>query len=173
VARVYQRMSSRAGKHAGTLVVLPVANRAFAHCRSSHENWLPRALWHESSFKPCLDGRDCATRSAPTTFSFRSVRRLPPAPWLSVTLHRFPSVNQAGARQHRPRAGGAGRASQLLIFISGPAVALRVSNWVAIGMLFLTGYIFVRSTGHRPLPLGCTMVLVGALLTGVAIGLGG
>jgi hypothetical protein len=92
---------------------------------------------------------------------------------VSVTLHRFPSVNQAGARQHRPRAGGAGRASHLLIFISGPTVALRVSNWVAIGMLFLTSYIFVRSTGHRPLPLGCTTVLVRALLTGVAIGLGG
>ena len=85
----------------------------------------------------------------------------------------FPSAIQAGARHHRPRAGGAGRANQLLIFISGPAVALRVSNWVAIGMLFLTGYIFVRSTGHRPLPLGCTTVLIGALLTGVAIGLGG
>jgi hypothetical protein len=52
VARVYESMSSRAAKHAGTLIVLPVANRAFAHCRSNHEDWLPRALWHESSFKP-------------------------------------------------------------------------------------------------------------------------
>jgi hypothetical protein len=59
------------------------------------------------------------------------------------------------------------------LFSSPDTVALRVSNWVAIGMLFLTGYIFVRSTGHRPLPLGCTTVLVGALLTGVAIALGG
>ena len=58
------------------------------------------------------------------------------------------------------------------VFISGP-LALRVSNLVAIGMLFLTGYIFGRSTGHRPLLLGCTMVLVGVLLTGVAIALGG
>ena len=59
------------------------------------------------------------------------------------------------------------------VFISGPSLALRVSNLVAIGMLFLTGYLFGRSTGHRPVLLGCTMVLVGALLTGVAIGLGG
>ncbi len=59
------------------------------------------------------------------------------------------------------------------VFISGPSLALRVSNLVAIVMLFLTGYIFGRSTGHRPLLLGCTMVLVGALLTGVAIALGG
>ena len=51
VARVYESMSSRAAKHAGTLIVLPVANRAFAHCRSNHEDWLPRALWHE-----CLNG---------------------------------------------------------------------------------------------------------------------
>ena len=42
VERVYESMSSRAGKHAGTLIVLPVANRAFAHCRSNHEDRLPR-----------------------------------------------------------------------------------------------------------------------------------
>ncbi|MGA7903895.1 MAG: hypothetical protein WCC08_21340 [Terrimicrobiaceae bacterium] len=40
-------------------------------------------------------------------------------------------------------------------------------------MLFLTGYVFGRSTGHRPLLLGCVMVLAGVLLTGVAIALGG
>jgi hypothetical protein len=33
------------------------------------------------------------------------------------------------------------------VFISGPSLALRVSNLVAIVMLFLTGYIFGRSTG--------------------------
>lgn len=49
MARVYESMSSRAAKHAGTLTVLPVANRAFAHCRSNYEDRLPRALWHESS----------------------------------------------------------------------------------------------------------------------------
>ena len=59
------------------------------------------------------------------------------------------------------------------VFISAPPLALRVSNLVAIGMLFLAGYVFGRSTGHRPLLLGCVMVLVGALLTGVAIALGG
>ena len=56
MARVYESMSSRAAKHAGTLIVLPVANRAFAHCRSNHEDRLPRALWHQPSFKPCLNG---------------------------------------------------------------------------------------------------------------------
>jgi VIT1/CCC1 family predicted Fe2+/Mn2+ transporter len=59
------------------------------------------------------------------------------------------------------------------VFISSPSLALRVSNLVAIGMLFLTGYIFGRSTGHRPVLLGCAMVLVGALLAAVAIALGG
>ena len=59
------------------------------------------------------------------------------------------------------------------VLISGPALALRFSNLIAIGILFITGYIFGRSTGHRPLLLGCSMVLVGVLLTGVAIALGG
>jgi hypothetical protein len=35
------------------------------------------------------------------------------------------------------------------------------------------GYVFGRSRGHRPLLLGCAMVLVGGVLTGVAIDLGG
>jgi hypothetical protein len=33
--RVYESMSSRAAKHAGALIVLTVANRAFAHCRAT------------------------------------------------------------------------------------------------------------------------------------------
>jgi VIT1/CCC1 family predicted Fe2+/Mn2+ transporter len=59
------------------------------------------------------------------------------------------------------------------VLLSEPALALRLSNLIAVCMLFLTGYIFGRSTGHRPLLLGCAMVLVGASLSGVAIALGG
>ena len=62
MARVYESMSSRAAKHAGTLIVLPVANRAFAHCRRNDENWLPRALWHKFSFKACLSIRPSCSR---------------------------------------------------------------------------------------------------------------
>jgi VIT1/CCC1 family predicted Fe2+/Mn2+ transporter len=50
---------------------------------------------------------------------------------------------------------------------------LRVSNLVAIGLLFLTGYLFGRNIGHNPWRLGIAMVLIGCLLTGVAISLGG
>jgi VIT1/CCC1 family predicted Fe2+/Mn2+ transporter len=59
------------------------------------------------------------------------------------------------------------------VLLSEPALALRLSNLIAVCMLFLTGYIFGRSTGHRPLLLGWAMVLVGASLSGVAIALGG
>ncbi|MBV8414403.1 MAG: VIT1/CCC1 transporter family protein [Verrucomicrobia bacterium] len=54
-----------------------------------------------------------------------------------------------------------------------PPLALRVSNLVAISLLFLTGYVFGRNIGHNPWRLGITMVLLGCLLAGVAISLGG
>ena len=53
----------------------------------------------------------------------------------------------------------------------GPA--LRVSNAIAIVMLFLTGYTFGRMTGHRPWLVGITMVAVGSILVGMTIALGG
>jgi hypothetical protein len=51
--------------------------------------------------------------------------------------------------------------------------ALRASNAVAIVMLFLLGYAFGRMTGRRPWAMGLSMVLLGALLVGLAIALGG
>lgn len=51
--------------------------------------------------------------------------------------------------------------------------ALRVSNAVAILMLFGCGYAFARCTGLRPGLTGLTMVAIGAALVGVAIALGG
>jgi hypothetical protein len=59
------------------------------------------------------------------------------------------------------------------LVMSRPAHALRISNLVAIGLLFLTGYLFGRNTGHNAWRLGILMVLIGCLLTGVAISLGG
>ena len=58
-------------------------------------------------------------------------------------------------------------------FVSRPARALRVSNLVAIGLLFLTGYVFGRHIGHNAWRLGIVMVLIGCFLAGVAISLGG
>jgi hypothetical protein len=51
--------------------------------------------------------------------------------------------------------------------------ALRVSNAIAIVMLFLTGYAFGRMTGRRPWAVGVSMVILGAALVGMTMALGG
>ena len=59
------------------------------------------------------------------------------------------------------------------ILISDARLALRLSNAVAIGMLFVCGYALGRCAGFRPWATGLSMVAVGAALIGVAIALGG
>lgn len=51
--------------------------------------------------------------------------------------------------------------------------ALRVSNGIAIVMLFLTGYAFGRHAGHRPLRMGFSMVLLGGVMVAITISMGG
>jgi VIT1/CCC1 family predicted Fe2+/Mn2+ transporter len=51
--------------------------------------------------------------------------------------------------------------------------ALRVSNAIAIAMLFITGYVYGRNVGHQPWVLGMAMVLLGALLSALTMALGG
>ena len=51
--------------------------------------------------------------------------------------------------------------------------ALRVSNAIAIAMLFLCGYALARHTGLRPWPTGLVMVAIGGVLVSIAIALGG
>jgi VIT family len=51
--------------------------------------------------------------------------------------------------------------------------ALRVSNAIAVVMLFLSGYVFGRSAGSRPLVMGVAMVILGCGLVGITILLGG
>ena len=58
-------------------------------------------------------------------------------------------------------------------FIADVQPALRVSNAVAIAMLFVCGYAFARCTGLRPWPTGLLMVAIGCAMVGVAILLGG
>jgi VIT1/CCC1 family predicted Fe2+/Mn2+ transporter len=53
----------------------------------------------------------------------------------------------------------------------GPA--LRVSNAIAVVMLFLTGYAFGRMTGRRPWRVGIAMVALGSILVGMTMALGG
>lgn len=54
---------------------------------------------------------------------------------------------------------------------AGPA--LRVSNGIAIGLLFLAGYGYGRCVGRRPLVLGVVMVLLGSSLVALTMALGG
>jgi VIT1/CCC1 family predicted Fe2+/Mn2+ transporter len=52
-------------------------------------------------------------------------------------------------------------------------LALRISNAVAIVLLFVCGFIFARYAGLRPWPTGLIMVGVGVALVSIAIALGG
>jgi hypothetical protein len=51
--------------------------------------------------------------------------------------------------------------------------ALRVSNAIAVVLLFLAGYGFGRLTGRRPVWVGAAMVVLGLILVGITIALGG
>ena len=51
--------------------------------------------------------------------------------------------------------------------------ALRVSNAIAVVLLFLAGYAFGRLTGRRPAWMGSAMVVLGSILVGITIALGG
>jgi hypothetical protein len=59
------------------------------------------------------------------------------------------------------------------LFIGDARLALRISNIVAIAMLFLCGYAFGRHAGMRPWTMGLAMVAIGAALVGLTIALGG
>jgi hypothetical protein len=59
------------------------------------------------------------------------------------------------------------------IFMHNAVPALRVSNGIAIAMLFIAGYAYGRSVGRHPLGLGIAMVLLGAVLVALTIALGG
>jgi VIT1/CCC1 family predicted Fe2+/Mn2+ transporter len=59
-----------------------------------------------------------------------------------------------------------------LVF-SNVQLAVRVSNLVAIVMLFLTGFRLARHGGYNPWRTGLSVVALGLLLVAVAIALGG
>lgn len=59
------------------------------------------------------------------------------------------------------------------LLVHEPRRALRISNGVAILLLFLTGYLFGYHTDHRPLRSGLVMVIIGAAMVAMTIALGG
>ncbi len=52
-------------------------------------------------------------------------------------------------------------------------LALRLSNLIALVMLFITGSWLARHGGHNPLWTGLAMMLLGVVLVGITIALGG
>jgi VIT1/CCC1 family predicted Fe2+/Mn2+ transporter len=59
------------------------------------------------------------------------------------------------------------------IVMDSAVPALRVSNAIAIAMLFVSGFVYGRSVGRHPWVLGISMVLLGVLLAALAMELGG
>ncbi|MBK9088172.1 MAG: hypothetical protein IPL90_03650 [Holophagales bacterium] len=59
------------------------------------------------------------------------------------------------------------------VFMRDAHLALRVSNGIAVTMMFLTGYAFGRLANARPWVTGIVMVLLGAALVSLTMALGG
>ena len=59
------------------------------------------------------------------------------------------------------------------LFIGRVRLALRISNAVALVLLFLTGYAYGNHAGHRPWGWALSMALIGGAMVGLAIALGG
>jgi VIT1/CCC1 family predicted Fe2+/Mn2+ transporter len=59
------------------------------------------------------------------------------------------------------------------LFMNEVARAMRVSNLIAVILLFVTGYAFGRVAEHRPWLTGLAMVLVGCVLAALTMALGG
>jgi hypothetical protein len=59
------------------------------------------------------------------------------------------------------------------LFMSDAMPAKRISNAIAIAMLFGAGFAYGRSVGRSPWKVGVSMVLLGGLLVGLTIALGG
>jgi hypothetical protein len=51
--------------------------------------------------------------------------------------------------------------------------AMRVSNGIAVGLLFLTGWAFGRCAGRNPWMMGAAMLFLGLVLVAMTIALGG
>jgi VIT1/CCC1 family predicted Fe2+/Mn2+ transporter len=59
------------------------------------------------------------------------------------------------------------------LFMRDAVAALRISNGIAIVMLFVAGYAYGKSINRRPWLSGVSMVILGSSLVGLTIALGG
>jgi hypothetical protein len=105
---------------------------------------------------------------------------------LESIRQRLTNLPEAGTRAHLEGEDWKGALGVLLlvffstfpvalpfVFMSDAQLALRVSNAVAIAMLFLCGYRVARLIGHSPWATGLGMVALGAALVAMTMALGG
>jgi hypothetical protein len=59
------------------------------------------------------------------------------------------------------------------MLIHNARLAMRISNLVAVSMLFITGFAYGRYVGRSPKVFGIAMVILGGILVGLTIALGG
>jgi VIT1/CCC1 family predicted Fe2+/Mn2+ transporter len=59
------------------------------------------------------------------------------------------------------------------LVIGDVRLALRVSNGIAVAMLFMTGYWLAKHGGYSPWRTGLSMTLLGVMAVGITIALGG
>lgn len=59
------------------------------------------------------------------------------------------------------------------LFVDHVLRAMRISNAIAVTLLFIAGYAYGRQTEHRPWLMGLAMVLLGGVLVAITIALGG
>ena len=59
------------------------------------------------------------------------------------------------------------------LFMDDVGRALRISNAIAVGLLFVCGHAFGRIAGYRPWLTGFAMVFLGSALVGLTMALGG
>jgi VIT1/CCC1 family predicted Fe2+/Mn2+ transporter len=102
---------------------------------------------------------------------------------LRTTFAQMPEAPPHGRLDRRDWQGALG--VFLLVFVStfpvvlpfffatDAMIALRISNVIAVTMMFGTGYAFGRLAGYHPLWTGGAMVILGAILVAITITLGG
>ncbi len=102
---------------------------------------------------------------------------------IRLQLQRLPEPPAHPSLRRDDFIGGAG--VFLLVFLStfpvvipflvmhNAMLALRISNGIAIIMLFMAGYSLGRHAGYSPWGVGLAMVAIGLVLVGITIALGG